>query len=250
MENEIDCTVLITGASTGIGAATADLLLSRGYRVIGTSRDRSRLETLAMHNQEKFLALDLDVTSDNSVATILERVPPEWQQINVLVNNAGSDIGGRRNFHEGECRDWLNTMEINMNGVIRVTYAILKGMLERNSGDIVTIGSTSGVEPVPSTAAYSASKHGVTGFSESLRKELEETGVRVMQILPGMVRTNFAANRYNDIRKGEQFYDDYGKWMNPEDIANAVLFAIEQPRHVVVSQMVVVPKTVPGGCTN
>ena len=235
---------LVTGASSGIGEATVKLMLEKGYRVIGTSRNPDRLDPLVRHAPDNFLGLELDVSDGDSAASLVRRIPSAWRAVDILVNNAGSDVGGRRNFQEGEIGDWINTLETNINGLIRVTYSLLPGMLQRNSGDIVNVGSTSGMEPVPTTAVYSASKHAVNGFSESLRKEVEETGVRVMQVLPGMVRTGFAAARYDDAEKGERFYDDFGKWMYPEDIANGIMFAIEQPRHVIVSQMVMVPKPI------
>ncbi len=235
---------LVTGASSGIGEAIAVLLAGHGFRVIGTSRVVKRLDKLVKLYPDRFFALDLDVKSDNSVNTLLDRLPKKWREISILVNNAGSDVGGRQPFDRGETKNWLNTIETNVNGVIRVTHAVIKGMIERNSGDVINIGSTSGLESMATTAAYTASKYAINGFSESLRKEHENTGIRVMQILPGMVRTQFAANRHGDAQQGETFYDDYGKWLYPNDVANTVLFALQQPRHVVISQLVVVPKPV------
>ena len=210
--------------------------------MIGTSRNISGLNALSNDYPDKFYALELDVDDETSVSTMFDRLPESWSVIDILINNAGSDVGGRKRFDQGDQRDWISTINTNVNGVIRVTYVILQGMVERNTGDIVNIGSTSGLEPVPTTTAYSASKHALNGFSESLRKEHENTGIRVMQVLPGMVRTKFAANRFGSEQQGEDFYDDFGKWLYPEDIANTVLFALQQPRHVVISQLVVIPK--------
>jgi NADP-dependent 3-hydroxy acid dehydrogenase YdfG len=233
---------LVTGASSGIGLATAKQLLEQGARVIGTSRDKRRLKELKIPFGDQFHAHTLDATDHESCVSIVDRLPADWQELDILVNNAGSDIGGRQNFQDGKLEDWLNTMEVNVNGVIRVTHAVILGMLERGQGDIINIGSTSGLEPVPSTTVYSASKHAINGLSESLRKENENTDIRVMQVLPGMVRTEFAANRFGDTEQGETFYDDFGKWLYPEDIANSVLYLLQQPRHVSIPQLVIVPR--------
>jgi NADP-dependent 3-hydroxy acid dehydrogenase YdfG len=235
---------LVTGASSGIGHALSVQLLGNNYSVIGTSRNVENLAALSNSHPDHFYALELDVDDERSTSTILERLPASWRKIDILVNNAGSDVGGRLPFDQGNKEDWVNTINTNVNGVIRVTHAVIQGMVDRNTGDIVTIGSTSGLEPVPTTAAYSASKHAVNGFSESLRKEHTETGIRVMQVLPGMVRTRFAANRFRSEKLGEEFYDDFGKWLYPEDVASSVLFLLQQPRHVEISQLVVVPKQI------
>ena len=235
-------TVLVTGASSGIGLALATCLLEKGARVIGTSRDKRRLKDLKIAYEDRFFAHNLDATDHESCISIVGRLPDEWQEIDILVNNAGSDVGGRRDFQDGRLEDWLNTVETNVNGVIRVTHAVIRGMQDRGEGDIVNIGSTSGVEPTPTTTVYSASKHAINGFSESLRKENENTNVRIMQVLPGMVRTEFAATRFADAKKGEAFYDNFGKWLFPEDVANAVMYLLEQPRHVCIPQLVIVPR--------
>ncbi len=239
-----ETTALVTGASSGIGESVARRLLEKGYRVIGTSRDKQRLSALQQSAGGRFHALELDVTNLQSIESLLQRLPEPWRKIDVLVNNAGSDIGGRKPFHLGQAANWRNTIETNVQGVIHLTHVLLPGMVKQDFGDIVNIGSTSGLEPVPTTAAYSASKHALDGFSESLRMELERTGIRVMQVLPGMVRTGFAAARYADTKQGEQFYDDFGKWLCADDIARTVIFALQQPRHMVVSRLVVVPKPV------
>ena len=240
-------TILVTGASSGIGHSVATKLLEQGHRVIGTSRNKLRLKSLKIPYPDHFYALNLDATDPESGNTIVSRLPADWQEIDVLVNNAGSDIGGRKDFDAGDPENWVNTVNTNVNGVLRVTYAVLSGMRSRNRGVIVNIGSTSGLDPVPTTAAYSASKHAVNGFSESIRKELEHTGVRVMQVLPGMVRTEFAANRFGDVNRGEAFYDDFGKWLSASDVADCVLYCIDLPAHVEIPQLVVVPKPVKHG---
>ena len=240
-------TILVTGASSGIGHSIASQLLEKGHRVIGTSRNKLRLKSLKIPYPDQFYALNVDSTDPVSCDSIISRLPAEWQEIDVLVNNAGSDIGGRVDFDAGDPDDWVTTVNTNVNGVMRVTYAVLKGMRARNRGIIINIGSTSGLDPVPTTAAYSASKHAINGFSEAIRKELEPTAIRVMQVLPGMVRTEFAANRLGDSERGEEFYDNFGKWLSASDVADCVLFCINLPIHVEIPQLVVVPKPVDHG---
>jgi len=244
MQTETQC-ILITGASSGIGAALATQLVAEGYRVIGAARSAERLKDLSAALGEAFLPLVLDVSRPDVASILHNELPVHWQQIDVLINNAGHDVGGRKPFAEGELEQWLDIIDTNLKGLLRVTYAVLPGMLQRDQGHIVNIGSTSGLESVATTAVYSSSKHGVNGFSESLRKELEDTGIRVSQILPGMVRTGFAAARFGDQNRAQKFYDDFGKWLAPEDVASAVVYALKQPAHVVISQLVIVPKPRP-----
>ncbi len=241
MQNTNSC-ALVTGASSGIGKALARQMATQGYRVIGTARNLDRLSDLTEELAEQFLARSLDLNDPASIEAMFADLPSTWHSIDVLINNAGHDVGGRQPFADGDCQQWLDIIETNISGLIRITHSVLPHMLKRDHGHIVNIGSTSGLEPVPTTAVYSASKHAVNGFSESLRKELESTGIRVSQILPGMVRTGFATARFGNEKKAEKFYDDFGKWLNPEDVANAVMYVLSQPQHVVVSQLVVVPK--------
>ena len=235
---------LITGASSGIGKSLSQRLIKNGHRVIGTARHANRLCELQNELGDKFLSIDLNVDQDASVDTLLERLPENWRQINILVNNAGHDVGGRKNFADGNKKHWLDIIETNVRGLIRSTYAILPGMLERDTGHIINLGSIGGLMPVPTTAVYSSSKHAVDGFSESLRLELADTGVRVSQILPGLVKTGFASARFGDDSKADKFYKDFGMWLEPEDVAEAIIYALNQPEHVVISQLVIVQKKV------
>jgi len=171
----------------------------------------------------------------------MAQLPPDWQSIDILINNAGSDVGGRRDFHEGDVAEWVNTIQINVSGLMQVTAAVLPGMLERQSGHIVNLGSVAGLSGIRGCGAYVASKHAVHGLSDSLRQEYAGRGIRVSEILPGMVKTDFAKTRFSDAEKGDAFYENYGLCLEAEDIARSVLFVLEQPPHAVVSQIVIVP---------
>jgi 3-hydroxy acid dehydrogenase/malonic semialdehyde reductase len=232
---------LVTGASVGIGLASARLLSEAGVGVIGCAR---RLDVLRAQMDDlpgPTISLQLDVAEAESVASLTAQLPPDWQSIDILINNAGSDIGGRRDFHEGDVADWVNTIQINVSGLMQVTAAVLPGMLERQGGHIVNLGSVAGLSGVRGCAAYAASKHAVHGLSETLRQEYAGRGIRVSEILPGMVKTDFAKTRFSDAEKGDAYYENYGLCLEAEDIARSVLFALEQPPHVVVSQIVIVP---------
>ncbi|NKB76169.1 MAG: SDR family NAD(P)-dependent oxidoreductase [Gammaproteobacteria bacterium] len=236
---------LVTGASSGIGSATAKLLAESGFRVIGAGRNVEALETLCAALGDQFFPLALDVNDWDSVSTLFDRLPMEYHQIDVLVNNAGHDIGGRRRFDEGDVEQWVNIIETNISGVVRVTKLIVEGMVARGAGHVVNMGSVAGLHGYASGAMYSASKHAIHGFSESLRLDYVGSGIRVTEILPGLVKTQFAANRFSyasdNEEKAEEFYQSAGKWLIPEDIARSIVFALQQPENVTISQLVVVP---------
>ncbi|NIM27662.1 MAG: SDR family NAD(P)-dependent oxidoreductase [Gammaproteobacteria bacterium] len=234
-------TALVTGASSGIGEATAVTLAENGYRVVCAARSEDRLAELCERIGGAARPLVLDVTDASSVEGLLSRLPEDWRAIDILVNNAGHDEGGRRRFDEGSAQTWAHIIETNVIGLIRATRAVIPGMIARDRGHVVNIGSIAGISPYATGTIYSASKHAVHGFSEALRLDFAGTGIRVTEILPGMVRTSFALNRWHDEARAERFYDDFGECLVPEDIARSVLFAVQQPANVVVSQLVVVP---------
>ena len=231
--------VLVTGAGSGIGEASARRLAETGLEVICAGRRLERVETVAASIGGH--ALELDVVDPESVETIEERLPAGLRSIDVLINSAGHDIGGRRRFDAGSADQWAKIIETNVTGLIRVTRRVIPGMLARDRGHVVNIGSIAGLVAYKTGTIYAASKHAVHGFSESLRQDFAGTGVRVSEILPGMVRTEFALNRWKDERTAATFYDDFGTCLEPDDIARAVVYCLRQPPHVVISQLVVMP---------
>ena len=200
---------LVTGASSGIGAATTQLLLEDGYVVVGASRQKAALDALGEESGNRFVPLVLDVNDDHSVSTLFDRLPPAYQWIDVLVNNAGHDIGGRRRFDKGSLAQWTNIIETNLSGVVRVTHEVIGRMVERGAGHIVNMGSVAGLQGYASGTIYSASKHAVHGFSESLRMDYAGSGIRVTEILPGLVKTQFAANRFSYEEGNEEIFLPY-----------------------------------------
>jgi len=234
-------TALVTGATSGIGESIATTLVQNGCRVICAGRRVDKLAVLGETLGPASRALALDVTDASSLESLASRLPEDWRDIDILVNNAGHDEGGRRRFDEGEAEQWASIIETNVIGLIRTTHAVIPGMVARDHGHIVNIGSIAGLTPYATGTIYAGSKHAVHGFSESLRLDFAGTGIRVTEILPGLVRTNFALNRWHDQKRADSFYDDFGDCLSPDDIARTVLFALQQPPHVVISQLVIVP---------
>ena len=232
---------LVTGAGGGIGAAVAGALAGIGCRVICAGRTRERLDAVVDNLGTNALGLELDVTDAASVESLMSRLPESWRDIEILVNNAGHDRGGRRPFHEGSAAEWASIIDTNVTGQVRVTRTLIDGMRAHDRGHVVNIGSIAGIRPYATGTLYSASKHAVHGFSEALRLDYANSGIRVTEILPGMVRTDFAFHRTGDAEQAARYYEEFGTCLDPEDVARAVLFAVQQPAHVVISQLVVVP---------
>ncbi|MFI5020102.1 MAG: SDR family oxidoreductase [Alphaproteobacteria bacterium] len=233
---------LVSGASRGIGAAMVHALAARGARVIATARKRERLDKLVERYGKDILPLVLDVTDAGAASGLVAALPAEWRAVDILINNAGSDVGGRRRFDEGGIEDWAATIETNVTGLMRVTRAVLPGMLARGRGHIVNLGSIAGLRPAAGMAAYNTSKAAVHMFSDSLRAELKGTGIRVSEIMPGTARTGFAEARWRgDKAAAERFYASFETLLTADDVARAVVFALEQPSHVVIAQLLVLP---------
>ena len=156
-------TALVTGASSGIGAAVAAALAGQGWRVICAARRVDKLATLARTIGQGAVAIALDVSDAGSVGSLAERLPDGWREVDLLVNNAGHDVGGRRRFDRGSIEDWATTVQTNAIGMMRVTHALLPGMVERGRGHIVNIGSIAALDVQPGGAAYVTSKFAVNG---------------------------------------------------------------------------------------
>ena len=237
-----DTTALVTGASAGIGKAVAVALSAQGVRVICTARRVDRLNALVEELQNPALAFELDVADGDAVDRLLYELPEEWRDIDILVNNAGHDLGGRQAFHKRAAADIAATIETNSTGLIRTTLAILPMMQARGRGHIINMGSSSGLDWVANHSVYVASKCAVHGFTNSLRQELQGSGVRLTEILPGLVRTEFAAARWRgDEARAEEFYARREAALSPQDVADAVLYVLNTPAHVNICDLVLRP---------
>jgi len=232
---------LVTGASDGIGRAVAERLLDRGLQVICAARRRARLEEI-YGARDGAHVLTLDVTDGPAVAGLIEALPEGLRAIDVLVANAGSDVGGRRRFDAGDMNEWAATVETNVTGLMRVCHAVIPGMLARGRGHLVTLGSIAGLRPFPQGSVYCATKFAVRAFTEALRQDYETEPIRITEVLPGLVRTGFAEARFHgDAAQAAEFYDSFPAALAAGDIAEAVLFALAQPAGVNVAQVVVTP---------
>ncbi len=234
-------TVLVTGASSGIGAAIARATGQSGWRVVCAARRQDKLAEQVAAIGATATAVQLDVRDRQSVATLLERIPEGWREPDVLVNCAGHDIGGRQRFDLEAMDDWSDTLNTNLLGAMRVTHAVVPGMLQRRRGHIVNMSSIYGLEAHAGSSAYCTSKYGINGFSKAILDDYRNLGVRVTQVLPGVARTDFSDTRWHgDRAKVDAFYASIPIVLEPEDIARAVLFAIEQPSHVTIADIVMV----------
>lgn len=233
---------LVTGAAGGMGRAICKALVGAGHAVVLADRDTASVQAMAQELGPNAWPLVLDITDADATAGILGSIPPAFKPIDILVNNAGHDIGGRTPFAEGSADDWAAIVETNLIGLMRVTRAILPGMVERDSGDIVNMSSINALRLIPDMAPYSASKAGVHMLTETLRGELAETGIRVIEINPGLTKTNIILTRYRgDKQKEKAYFDQFKMAMEPEDVARSILFALNEPRHVQIAQIVILP---------
>jgi NADP-dependent 3-hydroxy acid dehydrogenase YdfG len=233
---------LVTGASSGIGEAVAVALVARGCRVIGAARRVDRLHALAGRLGERFHPLALDVADRDSVNGLFDRLPAHLGEIRMLINNAGHGLGGRVGFVRHGADDMASIIETNVVGLIRLTRLIAPIMVARDQGDIVNVGSIMGLRPYGSSAAYTASKHAVHGLSDCLRLDLAKTGLRVIEVLPGLTRTEFASHlTHKDGNDPAKTYDEQPSVLTADDVARAVVFALDQPPHVTMAQITVLP---------
>lgn len=235
-------TVVLTGAAGGMGRAITKALLESKRQVVLVDRDVGALKEMASASGDAVFPIELDITDPKSVDRLPQVIPAQFAPIDVLINNAGHDIGGRTRFNEGQADDWSNVIQTNLIGLMRVTRAMLPDMVRRNNGHIVNISSINAVRIVPDMAAYSASKAGVHMFTETLRGELAETAIRVTEMQPGLTRTNIILSRYRGDRQKEQdYFDQFRMALDPADIARAIVFALDQPPHVQIAEMMILP---------
>ena len=233
---------LVTGASSGIGQAVAEQLMDAGLKVICLGRDQEKLDRLFARRGANALPLALDVTDTDFAAALENSLPDDWREIDILIASAGSDVGGRRRFDEGDMEDWAQTIETNVTGLMRVCYALLPAMLERGRGHVVALGSVAGLYTYPGSAAYAPSKHAVHAFTDSLRKDFPSAPVRITEIMPGLVRTGFASARHKgDTAKADAWYDNSPAYLTAQDVAASVMFALSQPDSVNIAQILVMP---------
>jgi len=232
---------LVSGATGGIGTAICRRLTENNYRVVAAARNEASLQALSKELGDQLHPLVLDVTDAAAVSGFAQGLPSEFSEIEVLVNNAGHDTGGRKSFEQGSAEQWCDIIETNVQGTIRLTHALIDGMLERGSGHVVNMGSIAGLKPYATGTAYVSSKYAVHGFSDTLRLDYAGRGIRVTEIMPGLVRSGFAGQRLGNAQQAQEFYDAHEQCLQPGDVADTVLYALRQPQHVEIAQLVVLP---------
>lgn len=233
---------LITGATSGIGKATAELLAKNNFRLILTGRRKERLDQLAVSLGQKteVLTLTFDVSRRSEVVHALHSIPPEWKAVDVLVNNAGN-AHGLDYIQSGNVDDWDAMIDINVKGLLYVSREIMPGMVERRHGHIINLGSIAGKEVYEKGGVYCASKFAVDAISQSMRKDLNPFGIRVTSIDPGLVETEFSLVRFKgDQKKADDVYRGL-KPLKAEDVADVIWFAVSRPPHVTIADLILLP---------
>ena len=232
-------TAVVTGASSGIGAATARRLVSEGYDVWAAARRRDRLDALRDELGGALRPVSLDVTSAESVAALAAEV---GGSLNVLVNNAGGAFG-METVAEADPADWRAMFEVNVIGALQVTQALLPALAASGQGHVVVMSSTAGRIVYEGGGGYTAAKHGATALAETLRLELLGQPVRVTEIAPGMVRTEeFSTVRFRgDAERAAKIYEGVDAPLTADDIADCVAWCVTRPPHVDIDLLVVKP---------
>jgi NADP-dependent 3-hydroxy acid dehydrogenase YdfG len=237
-------TVLITGASSGIGAACAVQFAKSGARLLLCSRRIKKLNELAAQLQSKYhvevYAFQLDVCQHIQVIEAFKSLPINWKTVDILVNNAGL-AAGLDTIQDGSIQDWEEMINTNVKGLLYMTKEILPQMIDKNSGHIINIGSIAGHHVYPKGAVYCATKHAVNALSNGLRMDLFGTKIRVSTIDPGAVETNFSLVRFKgDVKLAASVYEGMEP-LTPVDVADAVLYCATRPQHVNISEVIIMP---------
>ncbi len=235
-------TVLITGATSGIGRATAEYFAAQGYNLVICGRRKVRLQQLqdTLGKQVNVHCLQFDVRDRETVLSEIGSLPKAFSQIDILINNAGN-AHGLDLISEGNLDDWDAMLDINVKGLLYVSKAIIPQMVERKSGHIINIGSTAGKEVYPRGNVYCASKHAVDAINQAMRIDLNAHGIRVGAVNPGLVETEFSEVRFKgDGDKADKVYQGYQP-LKPEDIAEIIHFVVTRPYHVNIADLVVMP---------
>jgi 3-hydroxy acid dehydrogenase / malonic semialdehyde reductase len=231
---------LVTGATSGIGWETAKILSENGYKIIACGRRKERLDTLSSELKTEMLPLLFDVANKNEVKNAIDSIPLEWKNITLLVNNAGN-AHGLNPFDEANLDDWEKMMDINVKGLLYVSHFVLPFMPKNSDSHIVNIGSIAGKEVYPNGSVYCASKHAVDAISKAMKMDLNKFGIRVSEINPGLVETEFSLVRFKgDSDRAKTVYQGYQPLL-PKDIADIIWFVVNRPKHVNISDIVVMP---------
>ncbi|WP_223032450.1 SDR family NAD(P)-dependent oxidoreductase [Hanstruepera marina] len=230
-------TALITGATSGIGRATAHEFAKHGINLVLCGRRQERLNTIknALSKKVDVHTLNFDVRDKEKTIEAINSLPEAFKSIDILINNAGN-AHGLDPINDGNLEDWDAMMDINVKGLLYVSKSIMPEMIKRKSGHIINIGSSAGKEVYPKGNVYCASKHAVLAITEGMRMDLNPHGIKVSAINPGLVETEFSKVRFKGDAKADDVYKGY-KALQPEDVAEVIYFAISRPNHVNIADV-------------
>lgn len=238
-----DQIVLITGASSGIGAACARIFARSGARLILAARRLERLEEVAQELKDigsETYSVELDVRDRAAVTAAIEALPSKWAAIDILINNAGLSRGLDK-LHEGQIDDWEDMIDTNVKGLLYVTRAVLPGMVARGRGHVINMGSIAGHYTYPNGNVYCSTKAAVRALSEGLKMDLLGTPVRITSVDPGLVETEFSDVRFHGDRdRAKQVYQGLTP-LTPDDVADVVLYCASRPAHVNINEVILMP---------
>lgn len=235
---------LITGATSGIGEATAELFAREGYNLILTGRRKDRLEKLGARLNDKhnieIAVTEFDVRNRADVIENLQGLPAEWKKVDVLINNAGLSQG-LDPIDKGSYNDWDTMIDTNVKGLLYVSKVVINWMIENGSGHIINIGSIAGKEVYPNGNVYCASKHAVDALSQGMRIDLLQHGIKVSAVHPGAVETEFSMVRFKgDEARAKKVYEGFEPLV-ARDIAETIWFIVSRPAHVNINDIIVMP---------
>ena len=236
-------TILITGATSGIGLAAAKKLAKIKNQLILCGRRQRKLDEISseLSKTSNILSLCFDVSEKNEVTKLLDNLPEGFSSIDILINNAGN-AHGMDTIQDGSLEDWDNMIDSNVKGLLYVSRIIIPKMIEKQSGHIINIGSLAGREVYEKGNIYCATKHAVNAISKAMRIDLNKTGIKVSEINPGLVETDFSNVRFKgDNDRAEKVYQGY-KALQADDIADIIEFVINRPSHVNIADILVLPQ--------
>ncbi|MCC5614066.1 SDR family oxidoreductase [Nostoc sp. CHAB 5836] len=241
LENKI---ILITGASSGIGTACARIFAGAGGKLILAARRLERLQQLADTLSKDFSTeihlLQLDVRDRSAVAEAISTLPPTWSEIDILINNAGLSRGLDK-LHEGSFQDWEDMIDTNIKGLLHLCRYVVPGMVNRDRGHVVNLGSIAGHQTYPGGNVYCATKAAVRAISEGLKQDLLGTRVRVTSVDPGMVETEFSQVRFHgDTERASKVYQGVTP-LTGDDVADVIFFCVTRSPHVNINEVVLMP---------
>ena len=232
--------IFVSGASAGIGEATARQFAKSGARLILSARRIARLEKLAKELNTDTYLMELDIQNRQQVEEAIAKLPKNWQEIDILVNNAGLGRGLGK-IHEGDINGWEEMINTNVKGLLYLSRTLIPGMVQRGRGHIINIGSIAGHEVYPGGNVYCATKHAVDAITKGMRLDLVDTPIRVSTVDPGLVETEFSEVRfYGDKERAKTVYQGY-KPLEPVDVADTVVWIANRPAHVQIAEVIIFP---------